>query len=158
MFYSHFIVAIAFWQLVNKWICYVIIGGRSYWTAASTHFGPCGPSLSLACPLFSPISSLHTALCAVSYSHYNVLTFSDIENGIVCWKSVHTIDDYCILYFATRKWPLTLCCLINEWMNESSRFALNTDDTVLLQPIHAVYIRTERSAVLLVLDARSISE
>ena len=22
--------------------------------------------------------------------------------------------DYCILYFATRKWPLALCCLINE--------------------------------------------
>jgi len=22
--------------------------------------------------------------------------------------------DYCVLYFATRKWPLALCCLINE--------------------------------------------
>ena len=25
---------------------------------------------------------------------------------------------YCRLYFASCKWPLALCCLINEWMNE----------------------------------------
>jgi len=70
-----------------------VIGSGNYgggWAVALPLFGPCGPRLTLAHPLLSPILNITYHVNAVLHSQYNVLTSTGIENGIVCCGSIHT--------------------------------------------------------------------
>ena len=65
------------------------IGGGSYWAGravARPPFCPCGPRP----PTFERHLNITYNITAVLHSHYNVLTSTDIENGIVCCGSVYT--------------------------------------------------------------------